>query len=205
MKYAGVSRLNWIYKKPTGKPDKTPMALNALDKFRPDVLSTYDWQMFSNLKRYSQVLFYIWFVLSVDSLNFFMKYVLWVPAESDILKARVAIWAFTAIITSKEFYEYVDDPNCKRVGPFFWLSCYTIAIEYLVWFKHSRDFIQFIPFPFGVKIIHAVYLVAIILGAYYSYQNGLKECERESQKSKKRAYNLVDPELTIEDTQEVIS
>jgi phosphatidylserine synthase 2 len=156
--------------------------------------------MFTSLKRYTQILFYIWFVLSVDSMNFFMKYVLWVPAESDILKARVAIWAFTAIITSKEFFEYVDDPNCKRVGPFFWLSTYTIGIEYMVWFKFSRGYIVMIPFPTGVKIIHAIYIVLILAGAVYSYQNG----QKEDTSNNKKAYNLIDPEFTIEDTQKIL-
>ena len=99
--------------------------------------------MFSSLKRYLQVWFYIWFILSVDSLNFFMKYTLWINAESDILKARVAIWAFSAIVTSKEYFEYVDDPNCKRVGPFFWLSTYTVMIEYGIWIKFSQDVFAF--------------------------------------------------------------
>lgn len=171
MKKLGVSRLNWIYKKPTGQPDMSMMQ-NALSKFQPDVLSTYDWHMFSDLKRYFQVLFYIWFVLSVDSLNFFMKYVIWVPAESDILKARVAIWGFSAIITSKEFFEYVDDPNNHRVGPFLWLSSYTVAIEYIVWFKFSRGYIDFIDFPPGVKLIHLGYAIMIVAGAVYAYMNG---------------------------------
>lgn len=175
MKYMGVSRLNWIYKKPTGKNDNLSPMANAMVKFRPDVMSTYNWQMFTNLKRYCQVLFYIWFVLSVDSMNFFVKYVLWVPAESDLLKARVAIWACAAIITSKEFFEYVDDPNCKRVGPFFWLACYTIGIEYMIWFKFAIGYVEFIPFPIGVKIIHLVYTIIIIVGGIYAYINGQNE------------------------------
>jgi hypothetical protein len=64
----------------------------------------HDWAMFKSLKNYLMVWFYIWFVLSVDAMNFFMKYVLWIPADSDLLKARVFIWAFTAIVCSKEYY-----------------------------------------------------------------------------------------------------
>jgi phosphatidylserine synthase 2 len=142
LKYAGVSRINWIYQKPKTKSnacaDKSQF-LNVINKFKPDVLTTYDWKTFASLKRYCAVIFYIFFISSVDALNFLMKFVLYVPHTSDVLKGRVAIWGFTAIITSKEFFEYLDDPNCKRVGPFYWLSVYTLAIEYGIWFKFSQD------------------------------------------------------------------
>ena len=127
--------------------------------------------MFNSLKRYLQVWFYIFFVLSVDTMNFFLKFILWIPAESDILKARVAIWAFTAIATSKEYYIFIDDPNCKRVGPFFWLSVYTIGIEYSIWIKYMlTEFSE--PFPGYVKLINFAYFSLFILGGAYSYFNG---------------------------------
>lgn len=105
-------------------------------------------------------------------MNFLLKFVLWIPAESDILKARVFIWAFSAIITSKEFYIYIDDPNCKRVGPFFWLTTYTLCIEYSCWFKFSRGLFDE-PFPWYVIAINILYWGVVLAGAVYSYFNGL--------------------------------
>ena len=51
IKYAGVSRINWMYKKPkTDKQsgcDKNSNAIvRALSKLKPDVLLQYDWAMF---------------------------------------------------------------------------------------------------------------------------------------------------------------
>ena len=129
-----------------------------------------------------------------------MKYTLWVVAESDILKARVAIWAFSAIVTSKEYFEYIDDPNCKRVGPYFWLSTYTVLIEYGIWIKFSRDIFA-LNFPWYVYVIFASYTTMFLLGAAYSYCNGgLQGKGHDTQHTK---YNLLDPELTIEDTVKV--
>lgn len=134
--------------------------------------------MFGNLKRYCTVWFYIAFVLSVDSMNFFMKYVLCIGAESDLLKARVAIWGFTAIVTSKEFFEYLDDPNCRRVGPFFWLSTYTIMIEYGIWFKFSKGLVELEePFPWYVILIFIGYSTMVLGGAIIAYNNGRKQPE----------------------------
>lgn len=148
--------------------------------------------MFDGLKRYLQVMFYIFFVLSVDAMNFFMKFVLWVGAESDLLKGRVAIWGFSAIIASKEFYEYIEDPNCHRVGPFLWLSLYTLCIEYSIWFKFSRGLFDE-PFPWYVNVIHIVYFGTVFLGGVYAYLNG-----RWNGNKKKARIDTSDPEVTIE-------
>jgi len=176
IKRMGVSRINWIYKKPVPQADNSVCGESssglwrAISKFQPDLLTTYDWQMLASLKRYAAVWFYIFFSLSVDAMNFFMKIVLWVGAESDLLKARVAIWGLTAIVTSKEFFEYMDDPNCKRVGPFVWLSCYTLAIEYGIWFKFSHGLTD-APFPWYVKVIGAVYAAVVLVGAVVAWWN----------------------------------
>ena len=146
--------------------------------------------MFSSLKRYLQVMFYIFFVLSVDAMNFFLKFVLWVGAESDLLKARVAIWGFTAIIASKEFFEYIEDPNCHRVGPFLWLSIYTLAIEYSIWFKFSRGMFSE-PFPWYVVVIIVTYFGTAIMGGVYAFMNEKKD-------NKKAQIDYSDPDVTIE-------
>lgn len=130
--------------------------------------------MFSSLKRYCYIVFYLWFVLSVDAMNFFMKYVLWVSADSDLLKCRVAIWGFAGVPTSKEFFEYMDDPNCKRVGPFVWLSTYTILIEYGIWFKFSKGLTD-TPFPWYVYVIFTIYSLMLITGAIFAYSNNISE------------------------------
>ena len=207
IKYMGVSRINWIYKKPKVNPktvceEPSGPIMRALSKFKPDLLMTYDWEMFGSLKRYCWIWFYIWFVLSVDSMNFFMKYVLWVGAESDLLKARVAIWAFTAVVASKEFFEYIDDVNCKRVGPFIWLSCYTILIEYGIWFKFSRGMFD-APFPWYVKAIAISYFSAVLIGAIIAFVNGQRKQVQES--DNKRRINHVDPSVSIEDTSKVLA
>lgn len=59
LKLAGVSRINWIYKKipliakPHGVCDDGGFILRALSKFTPDILLNYDWAMFDSLTRYT--------------------------------------------------------------------------------------------------------------------------------------------------------
>lgn len=179
----GVSRINWIYKKPSRKDTSLcsgddNILVNTFNKLKPEVYTTYDWHMFSSLKRYLFVMFYVYFILAVDTLNFLMKYQLWIPFSSDILKFRVLLWGLCAIVSSKEYFEYLDDPNCQRIGPFFWLTTFTLNIETLIFLKTSYKLFLDVGFPWYVQLIFLVYLVLFIGGALYAASNGIDEPSR---------------------------
>lgn len=93
-------------------------------------------------------------MLIIDCNNFFLKYLLWIPAEHDILKIRVFMWGFVALATSKEWYEYITNPNMRRIGPFSWMSIYCASVELLAVIKFSFIVGEFTePFPWYVKVI----------------------------------------------------
>ena len=77
---------------------------------------------------------------------------LFVPAESDILKYRVALWGLAAIATSKEWYDFTSNEYCHRLGPFAWMAYYTAGVEMLTVIKCQEDFFQE-PFPAYVKVM----------------------------------------------------
>ena len=66
--------------------------------------------------------------LLIDCNNFFYKFILWVPHDHLLLKFRIFLWGFAAMATSKEWYEYVNNRNCHRLGPFAWLTFYVSAM-----------------------------------------------------------------------------
>lgn len=81
------------------------------------------------------------------------------------------------------------------MGAFFWLSTYTLFIEYSCLFKHQRGmFVE--PFPWYVKVIGASYFGVVILGGVYAAFNGLKA----EQKDNKKSYYLLDPLVQVEST-----
>jgi len=56
IKYAGVSRINWMYKKPQTERQsgcESNALVKAFTKLKPDVLLQYEWSMFQSLTRYS--------------------------------------------------------------------------------------------------------------------------------------------------------
>jgi phosphatidylserine synthase 2 len=109
-------------------------------------------------------------VLAVDCNNFFLKYILWVPPEHKILSTRVAIWAFSAIAATKEFYEFASNPYCKRVGPFIWLTTFTLLIESSIVFKFGATMFT-APFPWYVQLMWSVIGALLFAGGVFAYSN----------------------------------
>lgn len=164
-----------------------------MEKFKPNVWTKHDWGVFTSLQRYLAVLFYCFFVLSVDCNNFFLKFIMWVPPDHKILSVRLAIWAFSAIAATKEYYEFIANPYCKRVGPFIWLTSFTLLIEFSIIVKFGRSMFS-APFPWYVQLMWAIIGGLIVIGGIVAYTNEKKK----GKKIDSNDYNLTDPKIDIE-------
>lgn len=136
--YLYMRRMNWIYDKPQTSSQIAPCTnrmITLANKFRPNVWTKHDWSVFKSLTRYNQFLFYCFICLGIDCMNFFLKYILWIPANHNILMFRLFIWGFTCIAASKEYYEFISNKHCKRVGPFVWLLSFCMGVEFSIAFK----------------------------------------------------------------------
>jgi phosphatidylserine synthase 2 len=166
-----------------------------VDKFRPNVWTRYDWSMFKNLKRYNQILFFCFFCLSIDCMNFFLKFILWIPADHKILMVRVAMWAFGSIASAKEYYEFISNKNCKRVGPFVWLLSFAIGVELSIVIKFGSSMFTE-PFPWYVVLMWTFIFGLILFGQGLAFYNQLNKKKQETEESE--GYNLQDPAIDIE-------
>lgn len=114
---------------------------------------------------------------------------MWVPPDHDILKVRLAVWAFSGIAATKEYYEYIQNKHCKRIGPFIWLAGFTLLAEFSIIVKFGMSMFT-APFPNYVIAIWTVLGSGIVLGGVYAYSNGLN--------LKEESENLADPSIDIE-------
>ena len=106
--------------------------------------------------------------LLIDCNNFFYKFLVWVPPDHDLLKVRIFLWGFAAIATSKEWYEYVSNDHCHRLGPYAWLTFYVSLIELSSVIKfQTNEFVE--PFPVWVKTGWAVIGAVYFAGLYVAY------------------------------------
>lgn len=111
--------------------------------------------------------------LLIDCNNFFYKFLVWVPPDHGLLKFRIFLWGFAAIATSKEWYEYVENVHCKRLGPFAWLTFYVSLIELSSIIKFSAG--QFTePFPDWIKVSWCFIGVIYLIGLSIAFKNGQK-------------------------------
>jgi len=72
-----------------------------------------------------------------------------VPADHKLLSVRLFLWAGTSITASKEYYEFITNQNCKRVGPFLWLGVLCISVELSIAIKFGLTMFS-APFPWYV-------------------------------------------------------
>jgi phosphatidylserine synthase 2 len=126
--------------------------------------------------------------LVIDCNNFFYKYLAWIPAEHQLVKYRVVLWGLVAVATSKEWYEYVSNPQCHRPGPFVWLSFYVSAIELSSIYKFRGNEFQN-PFPWWINLMWTVLAAIFLLGLLKSYKNGRNKVTRQ--------FNPYNPEIDI--------
>jgi phosphatidylserine synthase 2 len=123
-------------------------------------------------------------------MNFFLKYLLWVPPEHGCLQIRCMLWGWVAIATSKEWYEYVSNKHCHRLGPFAWLTFYTSLIELSTVIKFSKGEFQGV-IPSWVKCGWVVLAAVFLAGLLHAYRNGRRQKEREKE------FNPYDPKIEI--------
>jgi len=167
---------------------------NIFHLFHPNTLSKHDWKIFSSFDRFRSVLWYIFFINMVDLSHFFLKHVLWIPADHNILFVRINFWACFAVVCTREFYEYITNESCTRFGQFNFLAHLVLFLEWMIIIRNREDsFIK--PFPTEVIVFWTFVGLLLISISVYLMR---KEC-CSGINNKKRKINLVEPEVTIEE------
>ena len=147
------------------------MIFNIFNKLRPRALEQYEWSGLQSVSRYFGVTVFVVICLLIDCNNFFYKFLVWVPPNHDLLKFRIVLVGFTSIATSKEWYEYVSNPHCHRLGPFAWMTFYVSLMELSSVIKfQTNEFVS--DFPLWIKCCWALIGAVYLLGLAISYRNG---------------------------------
>ena len=166
--------------------------------FTPNFWVKHEWDLFSSTKRFYQVLWFFVIMNLTDLSHFFLKYILWIPQTHNLLAVRINIIGFLAIISAREYYEYITNPNCKRFGFNIWLAHLILFVELSYIFKFS-DGIFTAPFPwyvvYGWTFVFmifsgiTVHLVVKDYLSYFKYGNKTKKVD------------LTNPEIEIENVE----
>ena len=79
----------------------------------------------------------IWQVVELNT--FFIKHIFPMPAEHPICVTRILMTGLIAAPTIRQYYTYVTDPQCKRLGTQCWVFFMITFSELILVIKHGLD------------------------------------------------------------------
>ena len=120
---------------------------------------------------------------------FYLKYLLWIPPHNPLNTYRLVFFAITGAPAVREAYQYLVDPNCKRLGAHAWLTIANIMTESLICVKFGKNaFHQ--PTPVPVLIFWAVFLSALTaFGVNLFLKNQRQKRRQRSENPPPRSHN----------------
>lgn len=122
------------------------------------------WDWIDSWKRFAGVLMLFVLTQGSELTAFFLKFILWVPAEHDLNIVRLLLWWLMAAPATRELYLFSSEPNVKKIGHTLWLVIAALAVEIMICVKFgSNMFADVQPPPF----LQTAWLVCIaILGGF---------------------------------------
>jgi len=163
--------------------------------FTPNYWVKHEWDLFSSTKRFYQVLWFFTLLNLTDLSHFFLKFVLWIPPTHDLLFYRIHIVAFLAIISAREYYEYITNPTCKKLGINIFLAHLILFVEWMIIIKNTNGIFKE-PLPWYVTyfwtflflLISGITIHLVVKDFIKYFKKGIKD----------KKVDLTNPEIEIE-------
>ena len=91
--------------------------------------------------------------------TFFMKHIFPLPAEHPICVTRILMIGLIAAPSTRQFYTYITDTQCKRLGTQCWVFIMITASELILSIKFGREL--FSHTQLGMLVVWLALLVAV--------------------------------------------
>ncbi|VDQ02700.1 unnamed protein product [Trichobilharzia regenti] len=137
-------------------------------QFTPHRWTDFDWRPTGSLKRWLGTLFLAIVILTAELNTFYLKYVLWVPPPHFLCLGRLIFLIFMGATAIREYFEYLDDPKCKRLGRQAWMLASIIITEFLIVLKFGWDVVTK-PLPHHICIFWSLILTGLILWTFWHF------------------------------------
>ncbi|GLD94812.1 hypothetical protein PINS_up003437 [Pythium insidiosum] len=155
----------------SGKREKKMgVLLRALNQFTPLSWMQYHWEVFSSFSRFAQVMFCLVVCLVVELNAFFLLNTLSIPKESNFNAYRLTLMFLIGIPGAAEYYEFLSNPDCWRLGQNAWMILSIAVFEVLVWFKFSGGilFTELPPLEVAVPILAFLVMFAVWMLLFFA-------------------------------------
>ncbi|KAF8572409.1 hypothetical protein P879_00708 [Paragonimus westermani] len=140
----------------------------VLLQFTPHRWTDFDWRPTGSLKRWLGTLGLCVIILLTELNTFYLKYVLWVPPPHLLCFLRLVfsiLWGGPAIY---EYFQFMDDPKCKRVGQQAWMLSSIIITELLIIMKFGWDTVSK-PLPRSITVLWFLGILGLTLWTFWHF------------------------------------
>lgn len=119
----------------------------ARQQFSPFTWRKWQWGTFTSFKRFCQIAVLVMIVLATELNAFMMLNALDVPKGCSYNVARLAMLFLVGLPAANEYYEYITNPHCYRLGQNSWLVLAILHVEVIAWVKFLPQSIIELPSP----------------------------------------------------------
>ncbi|CAH8451982.1 unnamed protein product [Dicrocoelium dendriticum] len=137
-------------------------------QFTPHRWTDFDWRPTGSLKRWLGTLFLCAVILLAELNAFYLKYVLWIHPSHMLCLTRLMfalLWGGPAIY---EYFQFMDDPNCRRLGRQAWMFCCIIITELLIVIKFGWETVTK-PLPRHIATFWILSILALALWTFLRF------------------------------------
>ncbi|GIX66727.1 phosphatidylserine synthase 2 [Caerostris extrusa] len=130
LKYLSMKPYHWrgLWTIPTYKGKLQRIAA----QFGPHSWIEFDWKPTSSLTRWLCVLGLILMSSLLELNTFYLKFVLWLEPPHILNILRLVLMVFAGAVSVREYFQLLDDPNCKTFGRQSWVMVAIVITEFLV-------------------------------------------------------------------------
>lgn len=150
----------------------------SVQQFTPHSWTSFQWGETKSFARFLAIIAIITLETLCELNAFYLKYLLWIPVSSKLNLWRLIYFFAICLPATREAYQFISDPRCKRLGMFAWVTAANILTELLIIIKFSSgEFTE--PFPAEIKIFWLIFSVVFLLYIYRRYGSDGKKSKTE--------------------------
>ncbi|CAH8461345.1 unnamed protein product [Schistosoma rodhaini] len=172
--WLGMKTINYLSMKPYhwrgmwNIPSYRGKLRRVMLQFTPRRWTDFDWRPTGSLKRWLGTLVLAIAILTAELNTFYLKFVLWVPPPHFLCLGRLIFLTLMGATAIREYFEYLDDPKCKRFGRQAWMIASIIITELLIVMKFGWDIITK-PFPRHISIFWSLVLIGLVSWTFWHF------------------------------------
>lgn len=110
----------------------------VLLQFTPSSWTKVNWDPTASFKRFVSIYLLVIVILIMELNTFFLKHIFFVPTNNILVLTRLGFWILVGAPALRQFYIYVTDSTCKRLGTQCWVATAIILTELIICIKHGR-------------------------------------------------------------------